>query len=98
MYLQRGAQSHFQAKLISSSLASCFRSFQAGHRSKSPGHMFRSPNQVVLILELLMSPGNSLQVGLKVYVCLFVCFCQALLKKHPSQMGFCVEFAVEECH
>lgn len=95
MYLQRGAQLHSRQ---SSSLASCFQSFQAGHRSKSPGHMFRNPNQVVLFLELLMSPGKSIQIGLKVYVVVFFFFCQALLKTHPSQMGFCMEFAVEECH
>jgi len=53
-----------------------------------------------------MRPGKSLQVGLKVYglVCFFVVvvvglfFCQARLKNHPSQVGFCMEFAVEECH
>lgn len=80
MYLQRGAQLHSRQ---SSSLASCFQSFQAGHRSKSPGHMFRNPNQVVLFLELLMSPGKSIQIGLKVYVGFFFFFLSSTFK-NPS--------------
>lgn len=58
-------------------------------------------------LELLMSPGKSLKISLKVYGgFLFVrwCFCLffpsafSAFKNHPSQMGFCIEVAVEECH
>lgn len=89
----------FQAKLISSSHVSCFQSFQAGHRSKSPGHMFRNSNRVVFLLLLDESRKGPTCWFESVILCVgLLGFFPGAFKKHPSQTWFCREFAAEECH